>query len=636
MATSRFRKTGAAVTAKADGKRSGFNVDPGPYEAIVQGHVQGSRMGQLIVTIPDWGGINNVFDSAALGDGTGSTSNQIVVSYASPFYGSTYGADTGINANTPQTAGQSYGMWCIPPDVGNKVLVTFVSGDMNRGYWFACVYDSPSHHMVPANGRNIGGPGFVAPIPASDGVVGITDASILPVVEADVSDPKLFTATGLTDTPRFPHEIQTKILMQQGLDQDKIRGAISSSSMRESPSNVYGISTPGRSPTTSNQVKNNSQAVYFRQGGHSFVMDDGADGTGQDPVGTDQLIRLRTSGGHQLLMNDTEGILYVAAASGSQWMEFSSDGTINVYAANGYNLRSSGDINFHSDTGIHMCAPTIDISAIPSLGSTSTPSISLSSSGTVDVVSITEMTLTADTSLKLNSIGTIDLLSGSDLTMGSAATATLGSSGSTVITGQSLALDGSMLYLNSNPSNIQPIIPPVPVVLSPPNMLPDTLYAGAGWINNGLQVPSTCTVAPAHEPWVVPGTTQRPPAYGPVGVVSTSSKAVAATQSSKAIAAIASGVKAQASAKAAKLAQAAVAEAQSRVTGAANAAATQAVAQAKATATKATQTAAEAQTKVTDAIKLAKQASGSLSKGVTSVTAGMPTVPVNIPSIGKP
>ena len=49
-----IRTSGANPIGKADGKNSGFTIEPGPYEAIVQGYVQSSRLGQLIVTIPDF------------------------------------------------------------------------------------------------------------------------------------------------------------------------------------------------------------------------------------------------------------------------------------------------------------------------------------------------------------------------------------------------------------------------------------------------------------------------------------------------------------------------------------------------------------------------------------------------------
>jgi hypothetical protein len=79
-------------------------------------------------------------------------------------------------------------------------------------------------------------------------------------------------------------------------------------------------------------------------------MDDG------DAAGDNQLIRLRTGSGHQLLMHDTKGVVYLANGSGNVWMEFSKDGGIDIYAGGGINIRSKGDMNFHSEKDINMYA----------------------------------------------------------------------------------------------------------------------------------------------------------------------------------------------------------------------------------------------------------------------------------------
>ena len=155
-------------------KLNGTVSDAGPYEAIVVGHVKGNRMGQLLVHITDWQG--------AIVDVGGVNPDAIPASYASPFYGTTYGTDTQQLPDGPVTSGQSYGFWFVPPDVGNKVLVTFVGGDISRCYWFACIYDTTSHHMVPGIARAIGGTNDTI-VPAGDSISEYLSGDIiLPVV----------------------------------------------------------------------------------------------------------------------------------------------------------------------------------------------------------------------------------------------------------------------------------------------------------------------------------------------------------------------------------------------------------------------------------------------------------------------
>jgi hypothetical protein len=169
----------------------------------------------------------------------------------------------------------------------------------------------------------------------------------------------LFTDTNnsarLDRLPKPVHPF-ARTLQDQGLIQDTTRGTTSSSARRETPSNVFGISTPGkidaRNPKKdklgpTNDLKN---VQTTRLAGHTFVMDDG------DNNGDNQLVRLRTSSGHQLLMSDSAGVVYLANADGTVWMEFSNNGMVDVYAQTGYNLRSGGDINFHAEGNINMYA----------------------------------------------------------------------------------------------------------------------------------------------------------------------------------------------------------------------------------------------------------------------------------------
>ena len=479
MADNQIRRTGAAGFAKADGK-TGYTVDPGPYEAIVVKQVVGSRTGQLQVYIPDWGGVQT------------DPQNQIVVSYASPFYGQTYGTDSQQTPNTAMTAGQSYGMWFVPPDVGNKVLVTFAAGDRSRGYWFACCYDSPSHHMVPGMAHNIGGSTdtTVAPEIASY----LNSDQVLPVVEASAGQASTYGGDP-TQAPRYPHEFQAMTLIMQGLDRDPVRGAISSSSLRESPSNVYGISTPGRSATTTPQLAKSAsveaeQVVIARKGGHQFVMDDG------DKDGNDQLIRLRTAGGHQILMNDVankqtlssgstgQGVLYIASASGNQWLEFSSDGSINMYGIAGFNVRTQGALNLHSDSAVNINSGGavnihgdmgVKIDSLVSVGISALVSVSVASDGMLGLSAVGAASLTGGVSTKVSSLGP-------------------------------LYVSGTLVNLNSP---YLPI-PPMPVIPNLGTSLPDVTWGGSSWTYTPGAVRSICTVVPAHEPWLDPNTKLRP------------------------------------------------------------------------------------------------------------------------------
>jgi hypothetical protein len=260
---------------------------------------------------------------------------------------------------------------------------------------------------------------------------------------------------------------------------------------------VYGISTPGPKATSTDQIASNPQAVIYRKGGHQFIMDDG------DKNGTDQLVRLRTSSGHQILMNDTENVLYIASSSGMQWLEFSPDGSINIFGAAGINMRSQGPLNLHSDAMISMCAPAIDINAIPT-GGKGAPSnaISLNSAGSVSINAISTASLKADMTVTVSSVGKTSVIGGMMCTVSSVGDLKLaaGGLGSLSALGE-LSIDGTMLLLNSGkPSKPSPPVPGVPKIGS---SLPDADFGSAGWAAS-TTLRSTCKVVPTHEPWTRP------------------------------------------------------------------------------------------------------------------------------------
>ncbi len=323
------------------------DINPGPYMAIVKDNVDPTYMGGLKVIIPSLSGTED-----------GPTSMLYEVKYLMPFYGAkSPNATSGAGADdiSEYAASQhSYGMWMVPPDIDSRVLVIFVEGKVSQGYWFGCVQEPYVNHMIP---------GLAA---SRDTVVRQQDVEaasktdtygtdLVPAGEVNRTLFKYASSLGGIDRLSKPVHPFAETLRKQGLIQDTVRGTTSSSARRESPSAVFGISTPGRTDAVANKAKlgptdAKKDTPVVRSAGHTFVMDDG------DAQGDNTLIRLRTGSGHQLLMHDTAGVVYLANAKGTVWMEFSNEGTVDIYAQKGYNIRSGGDMNFHSEGDINMYA----------------------------------------------------------------------------------------------------------------------------------------------------------------------------------------------------------------------------------------------------------------------------------------
>lgn len=289
------------------------------------------------------------------------------VKYISPFYGATGVAHTSENNDYNGTQ-KSYGMWMVPPDPGTTVIVFFIDGDPRRGYWFGCVLDENMNFMVPG----LAATGF-----AADG------ADRVPVAEYNKKVNQTVLDATKVKKPRHP---LADTLDTQGLLKDDVRGITTSSARREVPSMVFGISTPGpidKSPGATRgtigkkewEVKN---AFVSRLGGSTFVMDDGDDKFirktpakegkpeyvaveqgetgGKATIPHNELIRIRTRTGHQILLHNSEDLIYIGNAGGTVWIELTSNGKIDIYTADSVSIHTENDFNVTADRDINLTA----------------------------------------------------------------------------------------------------------------------------------------------------------------------------------------------------------------------------------------------------------------------------------------
>jgi hypothetical protein len=342
----------------------GTKLDAGPFIGKIKNNIDPAKLGRLQVYIPE----------LASGD-ENDEQNWRIVTYSSPYFGMTNQAVTGNAVNEYGTTKESYGMWMTPPDVGVLVICIFINGDPNRGYYIGCIPDGTSHYMVPglAGSKKAKTSSLTAEqLQKSEGSTNLPVVEFNDLVQEDALTPDV------ANTEKPVHALQFDNYSRQGLLGDNVRGVISSSSQRESPSNVFGVSTPGR-PVAYNQE--DPKEVWLRSGGHTFVMDDG------DADNNDNMIRLRTSAGNQIMMNDSAGIIYLISASGRNWVEMGADGSVRVFSDADISMHSTGAINFHSDTAFNVQAPNINLKASNSINLAATSDIILNAEKNITEVS---------------------------------------------------------------------------------------------------------------------------------------------------------------------------------------------------------------------------------------------------------
>jgi len=329
--------------------------DTGPYIGIVKNVVDPLKMGSLGVHIP---ALSRTEGEARIGAEPISADSLIWCQYLSPFYGAKpFRSVSKTDPYDYRQSQSSYGMWAVPPDIDTNVLVIFAKGEKNSSsaFWIGCIQEPLTNQQVPGNGALVN-TSKAAEATEFGETSKLADygTEFLPAGEKN----KNMYASGETVEAinQWKYPINTDLadqLRQEGLIQDTVRGTTSSSARRESPSAVFGINTPGRikpDSRTPNIGVGGGPVAVDREIGHSLVMDDG------DAAGDNQLTRLRTASGHQLLMHDTEGVVYRANGSGKAFIEMDKDGTISVYSDGGINLRSGRDFNLHSDMNINFHA----------------------------------------------------------------------------------------------------------------------------------------------------------------------------------------------------------------------------------------------------------------------------------------
>ena len=436
-----------------------------PLFGIVKDNIDPIRSGRLQVYISDLGGLD-----------PDDSNSWVTVSYMTPFYGVTTpsSANTGYGEYIKNP--NSYGMWNSQPDLGTTVICIFINGDPNYGFWIGCVPQPEALHMVPAIG---GTDNIVANAGEAKGLGG---AIRLPVVNLNTNNAGIANSNKFLTDAKPVHSYVASILAQQGLIRDPIRGVIGSSAQRETPSRVgWGVSTPGRpiyeggftdetiAGATSSGGQTAGLKVVARRGGHTLVMDDG------DILGKDQLVRLRSSLGHQILMSDDGQTLFIIHANGQSYIELGKEGTIDMYSTNSFNVRTQGDLNLHADNNININAgKQLNISA-----------------DTIAINSEKQTTQKVGTDFSLYASGTYTTKVDGKMSFASSADSSFYSDAITYF-------NGSKINLNTGASSLVPQeVKPLPIVAHT-----DTLNdATKGWLAAPGKLLSIVSRAPAHAPW---------------------------------------------------------------------------------------------------------------------------------------
>lgn len=258
--------------------------------------------------------------------------------YVSPYGGSIRNASftRGHQKDNATTGGTTqYGFWGIP-EMGANVLVACINGDIRRRVWLGCLYEHQETGALLTGvydwGSSQGADGpLSAPSPYVQDRQPLQPQydNLSEAFKGDKSSPEWKSrAADYSGMVNLDFEFGSNASVTGGERDSWVKDALGAlgydwTSFKNLggylTSKVVGLMTPGL---------------------HSISMDDRA---------FNSRIKLRTTAGHQIILDDSNERIYVSTYEGKSWIEMDVNGNIDIYADRRLSVRAKKDINFSTD-----------------------------------------------------------------------------------------------------------------------------------------------------------------------------------------------------------------------------------------------------------------------------------------------
>lgn len=304
----------------------------GPFIGVVESTVDYQKQGSFRVSL---------FSSFETDRETSLGQSSVRMLY--PFYSLKDYRNAGDDPQRFGDSQQAYGMVFPAPQIGTKGLVICPNNDVSQGYWIGYFIEPGMAHAVPDYAIS------TAITADNQTFNSYSSPNGLPAGEFNKKQQQGQIALGDERRPIHPF---ANILKAQGLLVDTVRGTTTSSFTRDPSNRIFGINTPGAVSQDTFDKKlvgpNKIPLKVTNLGGHVFVMDDG------DEQGLNNLVRLRSSKGHQILLHDTDDLIYIGNAKGTAWVELTADGKIDIFADDSISVHTKNDFNFVADRDINL------------------------------------------------------------------------------------------------------------------------------------------------------------------------------------------------------------------------------------------------------------------------------------------
>lgn len=237
--------------------------------------------------------------------------------YSSPLGGSVRNSVRGSGESTALGA-MAYGFWAIPK-VGAQVLIAFINGDSNFRVWLGCVYPPQANRSLPLGRAK------------KDSNGSLTDS--YQQNEPAFSNLK---SAGLDTGSHYKTRGYERPVAQVETDKDGTEGYAKHPGKKDNTLDPQGY-------------------CFVTPGGHFISWSDVPDFC---------RIRIRTTGGHQFLLDDTNERIYCSTALGKTYWEMDQDGHGHMYCSEDMSFHSDKNINFDATENINFhCGKNFNVLA---------------------------------------------------------------------------------------------------------------------------------------------------------------------------------------------------------------------------------------------------------------------------------
>lgn len=325
----------------------------------------------------------------------------------------------------------AYGLWAIPT-VGTQVIVACIDGDAQLRVWIGCLHSQLLPHTMP-HGRFFGTPKSI------DGPGTSTEQPIATLranqKEAFGESYEFISRAADYTVAAIPNEYLSTTVSSRIDDKNK------SITLPNGTVIEYNQGYASNRDPDSPSAKESQVVALTSPGFHSLSMDDRAENC---------RIRIRTTTGHQIILDDTNERIVINTNEGRSFIEMDATGNIDIHAERQLSFHSSKDMSFTTDgkmrfrafDGIHFVSDKdIRMSAKADVNIRTAANLRINTDASAFIESNSAVHIKSQTALNLETMG-INIKAASNLNIQAGANLNLSAGASILETASVIHLNG--------------------------------------------------------------------------------------------------------------------------------------------------------------------------------------------------